>query len=157
MWGADPEAERDCWKNGGKHLFEMKVDFFNYFNDGQEFVFVYREGVVFAKGYSGGIPFFPQGDYSHSDGCEEAGHSGAGGRVELPGAPHSGAAKAVYSCGTAVSGALFIRMLRDAEGEQEKFSVDGMDVSWGCEEDLRVFPGVVAKDVEGCGVEGQTY
>ena len=115
---------------------------------------MYREGVVFAKGYSGGIPFFPQGDYSHSDGCEEAGHSGAGGRVELPRAPNSGAAKAVYSCGTAVSGALFIRMLRDAEGEQEKFSVDGMDVSWGCEEDLRLLPGVIAKDVEGCGVEG---
>lgn len=31
MWGADPEAERDCWKNECKHLFEMKVDIFNYF------------------------------------------------------------------------------------------------------------------------------
>lgn len=31
MLRADPEPERNCLKHGCKHLFEMKVDPFNYF------------------------------------------------------------------------------------------------------------------------------
>lgn len=112
--------------------------------------------MVFAEGYSGGIPFFPQGNYSDFAGRAKARDAGASGGFGFPWASDIGATKAVCAGGTTVSGALFIGILRYARGAWGKFSVDGMGISSGYRKDLRVFPGVFEKNFEGCRVEGGT-